>query len=101
MNKTNFEHLNGKRLYQKTTYLRDECAPTIKERFCKLEATKSTVTACGVIDEEDDKFVAITFDSDLVEKFISNDGKASFKMEGKTEIPDYLCMQTVGSRNKT
>ena len=100
MNKTNFEHLNGKRLYQKTTDLGDECAPTIKERFCKLEATKSTVTACGVIDEENEKFVAITFDNDLVQKFTPNDGKASFIVGGKTEIPDYLCIHTSYLRKK-
>ena len=98
--KKSVEFLSGKRLYQKTTYLRDECAPTIKEQFCKLEATKSTVTACGVKDEEDDKFVAITFDNDLVEKFTPNDGKASFIVGGKTEIPDYLCIHTSDLRKK-
>ena len=98
--KKSVDFLSGKRLYQITTYLRDECAPTIKEQFCKLEATKSTVTACGVIDLEDDKFAAITFENDLVQKFTPNDGKASFIVGGKTEIPDYLCIHTSDLRKK-
>jgi hypothetical protein len=100
MNKTNFEYLNGKRLYQKTTYLRDDCAPTIKEQFCKLEATKSTVTAYVLVDAVNANFSSITFDNDHVEKFIPNDGKASFTIEGQTEIPDYFCIHTSDLRQK-
>ncbi len=92
--KKDYSHWDGKRLYRHVLLHRTDGKIEISE-LMTIEASGCNVVAS----EGDGKNARVTvFDRWLVDSFKPNTDKQVFTVQNKTEVPDYLCFQTVDLR---